>query len=395
MMGTGLNYFINSQGFPRIGMYTVVLGAVLNIVRIPCLSLFLTWGSAAPPLPRSWRRGLRCLGAALLTGKKAIIRPGGTPELDGALVRRITALGMSGFIMSATNCLVQIVCNTMLRTFGGDLYIGIMTILNSVREVVSLPVSGITNGSQPVLGFNYGAGEYGRVRTGIVFTTVIGAIYTVAAWIAVMVFPQLFIRLFNDNPDMLASGAHAIQIYFFGFFTMTFQFAGQCTFVALGRSKMAIFFSLLRKAVIVVPLTLLLPGAWSERRVSGGAHLQRGGRHAVLRRHDGNGLAGAGPKTKNEGNRGSASNRPEVTEEAIPHPLSAGHPPAAPQTLPAAKRPFYPLGGSPMPAIRYPRKTAKTRARAGSGFYCIKKKALSSTLKKPGPFPQKRQTLWV
>ena len=261
MMGTGLNYFINSQGFPRIGMYTVVLGAVLNIVLDPLFIFVFDMGIRGAAIATVLAQGASAVWVLrFLTGKKAIIRlRRDSLKLDGALVRRITALGMSGFIMSATNCLVQIVCNTMLRTFGGDLYIGIMTILNSVREVVSLPVSGITNGSQPVLGFNYGAGEYGRVRTGIVFTTVIGAVYTVAAWIAVMVFPQLFIRLFNDNPDMLASGAHAIQIYFFGFFTMTFQFAGQCTFVALGRSKMAIFFSLLRKAVIVVPLTLLLP----------------------------------------------------------------------------------------------------------------------------------------
>ena len=168
-------------------------------------------------------------------------------------------MGMSGFIMQATNCLVQIVCNVTLKQYGGDLYVGIMTVINSVREILSLPVGGLTNGSQPVLGYNYGAKRYERVCQGIRFTAVLGILYTVIAWFAVIQCPHLLLSVFTEDAAMLEAGTEALKIYFFGFFFMAFQFSGQSAFTALGYSKQAIFFSLLRKAVIVAPLTLLLP----------------------------------------------------------------------------------------------------------------------------------------
>ena len=122
-----------------------------------------------------------------------------------------------------------------------------------------MPVQGITNGCQPVLGYNYGAGEYGRVREGIRFTTVLTVGYSLAAWALVMAVPELLIRIFNSEADLIAAGIPAFRIYFAAFFCMSFQFIGQSVFVGLGRSKNAVFFSLLRKAFIVAPLTLLLP----------------------------------------------------------------------------------------------------------------------------------------
>ena len=174
-------------------------------------------------------------------------------------MRQIAALGLSGFIMQGTNCLVQIACNTTLHTFGGDLYVGMMTVINSVRSVLDMPVFGINNGAQPVLGFNYGAKKYGRVREAIRFTASIGVSYTLLAWLIVFLFPNFFIGIFTSDPALLAIGPSSLRLYFFGFFFMSFQFAGQTAFTALGFAKQAIFFSLLRKAVIVVPLTLLLP----------------------------------------------------------------------------------------------------------------------------------------
>ena len=159
-----------------------------------------------------------------------------------------------------TNSLVQVLCNASLQHYGGDLYVGVMTVINSIREVVSMPVQGITNGCQPVLGYNYGAGEYERVRRGIRFTTVLTVGYSVAAWALVMAVPELLIRIFNDEPELIAAGIPAFRLYFAAFFCMSFQFIGQSVFVGLGRSKSAVFFSLLRKAFIVAPLTLLLPG---------------------------------------------------------------------------------------------------------------------------------------
>ena len=122
-----------------------------------------------------------------------------------------------------------------------------------------MPVQGITSGAQPVLGFNYGAGKHGRVRSGIKFTSLVGIVYTVAAWAVIFAFPGVFIRLFNSDAALLENGIPALRLYFFGFFMMSLQFCGQCVFTGLGKAKFAIFFSLLRKAIIVVPLTLILP----------------------------------------------------------------------------------------------------------------------------------------
>ena len=261
MLGTGMNYFINSQGFPKVGMFTTLLGAVLNIILDPLFIFVFHMGIRGAAIATVIAQGASAVWVLrFLTGRKAILRiKRKNLRVEWRLFKEITALGMSGFIMSATNCLVQIVCNITLKSYGGDLYIGIMTILNSVREIISLPVNGITNGSQPVLGYNYGAREYGRVRKGILFTTLIGGIYSALAWLAVVISPGFFIRIFNDHEDMLLYGSQAMQLYFFGFIMMIFQFAGQSTFVGLGKSKMAIFFSILRKAIIVVPLTIFLP----------------------------------------------------------------------------------------------------------------------------------------
>lgn len=261
MLGTGMNMFINAQGFARIGMMSTMLGAVVNIVLDPILIYGFDMGVKGAAVATiisqgctaAWVMGFLLSRRSLL--KLRIIHF----KLKISMVGEIISLGTAGFIMSATNCAVQIVCNGTLKKYGGDVYVGVMTVINSVREILGMPVSGITQGSQPVLGYNYGAREYQRVRKGIAFTTVVGVIYTTAVWLLVMAIPEVFIRLFSDEADMLTYGIGAMKTYFFGFFMMSLQFAGQSTFTGLGRSKQAVFFSLLRKAIIVIPLTLLLP----------------------------------------------------------------------------------------------------------------------------------------
>lgn len=195
-----------------------------------------------------------------LTGPRAIFRlERKSMRLEGRLVREITGLGMSGFIMAITNSSVQVVCNATLARWGGDLYVGVMTVINSVREIINMPMTGLTNGAQPVIGFNYGAKLYDRVKKSIIFMTVSGVVMTTAVWALLFFFPRFFIHLFNSEAELLQAGVPSMRIYFFGIFMMSLQFAGQSTFVALGKSKQAIFFSLLRKAIIVIPLTLLLP----------------------------------------------------------------------------------------------------------------------------------------
>jgi len=264
MVGLGMNNFINSQGFGHIGMMTVLLGAVVNIVLDPLFIFVCGWGVRGAALATVISQALSALWVLkFLTGEHAIYRLNFQKmKLKLSLVREIVMLGLSSFIMAFTNGAVQVACNATLQTYGGDLYVGIMTVLNSVREVLSLPALGLTSGAQPVIGFNYGAGEYRRVRQGIRFMSVICIGYTVLAWVCTMLFPQAFIHLFNSEPELLEKGVPALNLYFFGFFMMSLQFSGQSSFVALGKSKQAIFFSLFRKVIIVIPLTLFLPACF-------------------------------------------------------------------------------------------------------------------------------------
>lgn len=150
-------------------------------------------------------------------------------------------------------------CNATLQRYGGDLYVGIMTVINSVREIITMPVMGITSGAQPIMSFNYGAKKYGRVKSAISFTAISCIVFTLVMWAFLFFFPHVFIRMFNSDPKLLKEGVPAMHLYFFGIFMMALQFAGQSTFVALGKSRQAVFFSLFRKVIIVIPLTLWLP----------------------------------------------------------------------------------------------------------------------------------------
>lgn len=264
MVGTGMNQFINAQGFPKTGMMVVMSGAILNIALDP-LFIFVFGmgirGAAVATVISQFVSALLVL--RFFVGKRTLFRlVPACMRLEFPMVRKIVGLGTSGFIMAVTNSFVQIICNVTLKSYGGDLYIGVMTILNSVREIANIAIVGVTSGAQPVLGFNYGAGEYKRVKQAILFTSLIGFLYTTAVWIFVMLEPGVFIRMFSDSPAMEAPGKEALKLYFFGFFFMAFQFAGQSTFVALGKSRYSVFFSLFRKVIIVVPLTLLLPKLW-------------------------------------------------------------------------------------------------------------------------------------
>ena len=261
MTSTGMNSFINAQGFARTGMLTIILGAVLNVILDPIFIFVLNMGVQGAAIATILSQAVSCIWVLLfLTSKKAILRLKKEYMIpDLSLLREITALGLPGFIMAGTNCLVQVACNATLKIYGGDMYIGIMTVINSVREIFSLPVSGLTHGAQPVISFNYGAKQYRRVRSGIVFMSILGIVFTVVCWLLVLMFPKFLLSLFTSDLALVNSGVRSMQIYFFGFFLMSLQFAGQSTFVALGKSRHAVFFSLLRKAVIVFPLTLWLP----------------------------------------------------------------------------------------------------------------------------------------
>lgn len=261
MLSTGLNGYINAQGFPKIGMCSVVIGAVANIVLDPVFIFVLDMGVAGAALATIISQALSTAWILFfLFGKKAVVPlKMQNIRISKRITKDICKLGTANFIMQGTTCAVQVACNSTLQSYGGDTYVGIMTVTNSIREIVMLPVFGIVNGAQPVISFNYGAKAYGRTKSAIRFNTWAGAIYTMAAWILILLFPGFWFGIFSDNAAMLAPGIQMLKTYFFGFVFMALQFAGQSVFQAVGDAKHAIFFSLLRKAIIVVPLTLLLP----------------------------------------------------------------------------------------------------------------------------------------
>lgn len=261
MLSLGLNSFINAQGFARTGMITVSIGAVCNLILDPIFIFAAGMGVQGAALATVLSQFAAAVWTLrFLTGKKTIIRlhrRNFKPELKR--IGRITGLGLSGFTMSITNSAVQMAGNASLSLHGGDVYIAAMTIINSVREVVQMPVQGVSNSAQPILSFNYGAGKPARVKQVIRYMSVALLAYTTGAWILIMIFARQLIQVFNSAPGLLSIGVTSLHIYFFGFFMMSFQFAGQSVFTALGKSKQAVFFSLLRKAIIVIPLIFLLP----------------------------------------------------------------------------------------------------------------------------------------
>lgn len=261
MIGSGMNFYISAQGRPGTAMITTLSGAAVNVVLDPLLIYYM---------------GLGIKGAAIATVISQIVSfvwvmfffvvkgseiklsfKGFVFSVKTAL--RIVSVGITNFIMEATNCIIQLVCNKSLAYYGGDDYVTIMTVINSVRSILGLVVSGITSGCQPVLGFNYGAKKYDRVCKAIKVNTIMGVLYTLVAWALVWIFPSFFIKLFTDDPQILLFGTKYLKIYFMGYIFMSLQFSGQSTFMALAKVKYAITFSILRKIIIVVPLTLILP----------------------------------------------------------------------------------------------------------------------------------------
>ncbi|MCI9018817.1 MAG: MATE family efflux transporter [Lachnospiraceae bacterium] len=264
MLGLGMNPFIESQGFAKTGMLTVVIGAFLNLILDPIFIFRLNMGVQGAAAATILSQLVSALWVLIfLSGKKAILRLRlSTLRLKADLVKQILALGLSGFTMSVTNSLVQIFCNASLQFYGGDLYVGAMTIIYSVREVVQMPMQGFTQGAQPVLGYNYGAGESGRVKEGIRFIRRVTLIYAAVVWGVLMLFPQTVVRLFNGEAELLEVAVVSMRWHFALFIFMAFQYVGQTVFVSLGKAKQAVFFSLFRKAILGVPLILLLPHLW-------------------------------------------------------------------------------------------------------------------------------------
>lgn len=256
-----MNAFINSQGFAMMGMLTVIIGAVINIILDPILIFVFGLGVKGAAIATVFSQTISCVFAVGFLCSHSVELRLRLSDMRIGLRRagRIIALGTSGFTMGATNSIVQLVCNKCAFIWGGDLYVGVMTIMNSVREIYNTVMNGIGSGASPVMSYNYGARNGERTMKASNFTLLCTFVYAILAWSLIILFPHDMAMLFTQDAAMIDAAAAAMRIYFFGFFFMAFQTAGQQTYVALGKAKQAIFFSLFRKVIIVVPLTIILP----------------------------------------------------------------------------------------------------------------------------------------
>jgi putative MATE family efflux protein len=261
MISLGLNPFINAQGFGRIGMLTVLIGAIINIVLDPIFIFVFSMGIKGAAIATVISQAVSAMWVfRFLTGPQAALKIRLTKmTIRWTRLKKILALGLSPFVMAMTTSTVQAVCNASLRNYGGDLYIGVMTIINSIREIFHLPMSGLSNAAVPVISFNYGSKAFDRIKQAIKFLTIANSAYSLLAWLIIVLFPEVFIRIFTNDESLIAAGIPSLRMYFFGFFMMALQNSGQNTFLGLGKAKHAIFFSIFRKVILVVPLTLILP----------------------------------------------------------------------------------------------------------------------------------------
>lgn len=261
MTSLGMNPFINAQGSVKIGMLTVLIGALVNIVLDPILIYACSMGVRGAALASVIAQGASCLWthAYLLNPKTEYRLKLSSMRPDLRLMGRIVSLGTTGFIAQVTNSAVTMVYNAELSRMGGTVWVTVMTVLSSVREILNIPLQGFINGVQPVLSYNYGAKQFARVRQAIKIMTLVGIGYQLFVFGATMLFPQWLIRLFNSDPDVLAFGSTGMRLFFLLCPFFALQGAGQTTFVGLRRTKQAVFFSLFRKVFLVIPLALILP----------------------------------------------------------------------------------------------------------------------------------------
>ncbi len=263
----GLNNFITTQGFSTFSMATVLIGAGINIVLDPVFIFGLNMGVQGAALATVIAQGASAAWVLwFLLGKRTKLKL--QPKyfkIKASVLAPVVAIGVSPFIMQSTESLVNISFNASLQKFGGDVPVGAMTICSSIMSVLSMVFQGLAQGAQPIIGFNYGAGKLDRVKKAFTLLFVSGVVYSTLGWALLRLFPQVFVSLFNDKPELVETTVWALGIYTGCFFMMGIQFSCQQTFVALGQAKISLFLALLRKIILLIPLIFILPFFLSDK----------------------------------------------------------------------------------------------------------------------------------
>ena len=265
MLAIGMNPFINAQGYSIIGMFSVAIGAAANLILDPVFIFIAGLGVNGAAVATVISQCMSAAFVVIFVKKRAELNVNFIKknEIRECIycAKNIVSLGTAGFIMQITNSLVTICCNNVLSVTGGDIYISVMTIVSSVRQLVETPITAINEGTSPILSYNYGAGRPQRVKKAIVVLSVMVLCYTAVMWSIIILYPKTLIQVFSSDSKLISDSVVALKQYFAAFIFMDLQYIGQTIFKSLNKKKQAIFFSLLRKVIIVVPLTYLMPYA--------------------------------------------------------------------------------------------------------------------------------------
>jgi len=263
----GMNAFITAQGFAKQGMLSVLIGAVCNIALDPVFIFGLGMGVKGAALATILSQAVSCVWVLLfLTGKTTILKLRiKNLNLTPSVIFPCVALGMATFIMQSTESLISVCFNTSLQKYGGDVAVGAMTILTSVMQFAMLPMQGIGQGAQPIMSFNYGAGDSGRVKKTFRLLLTVCLSYSLVIWACIMLFPQVFAGIFTPDATLLDFTAKALRIYCAGLGLFGIQIACQMTFVSLGNALCSMVVAIMRKIVLLLPLIYLMPMLISDK----------------------------------------------------------------------------------------------------------------------------------
>lgn len=264
---TGLNAFITSQGFASVGMKTVMIGAGLNIVLDPLFIFGFHMGVQGAALATVLSQAVSAVWVlCFLCGKKTILHVRWQNlKINPAVIGPVLALGVSPFIMQATESLLSVCFNTSLGKYGGDIAVGSMTILASVMQTAMMPIQGLAQGMQPIVSFNYGAKQFDRVKKAFLLTLRSCLIYTFAMWLVAMLFPNVLASVFTTDTELIAYTAWALRIYMAACCIFGAQIACQQTFVALGKAVHSLFLAVLRKIILLIPMIYILPHFFEDK----------------------------------------------------------------------------------------------------------------------------------
>ena len=263
----GMNTFITTQGFAKISMLTTVIGAVINIVLDPILMFGLKLGVRGAAIATVLSQMISALWILrFLTGKQTILKlRKENLKLIPGIILPCLALGISSFVMISTESVLSISFTSSLQRFGGDVAVGAMTVLTSINQLVTMPLSGICQGGQPLISYNYGAKKFDRVKEAFLCQFGICVGYTSLFWLMLMLFPNVFAGIFTNNMDLVNYTAWAIRIFLACGFSVGFQISCQQAFMALGQAKISLIMALLRKVILLIPLIFILPNFFADK----------------------------------------------------------------------------------------------------------------------------------